>query len=75
MERESEMRRRSTSSLNRNRLSSAEFQLNLSQELPKVELKKVLTEFIQLIADTPELNIVQLANLTIEPLPAKKVVL
>ena len=54
------------SSISRNRLSSAEFQLNLSQDIQqRVEMKKVVSDFIQVLADIPNLGIFQESSLQI----------
>ena len=55
------------SSISRNRLSSAQFQLNLSRE--QIEMKKVVSDFIQILADTPELKIVKESDVIVQPTP------
>ena len=61
---ESELQRR-RSSFTRNRLSSAEFNLNLTMD-SKVELKKQVNQFIQVLGDFPELSIVNETNIKVD---------
>lgn len=57
--------------MTRNRLSSAEFNFNLTVD-SKIQLKKQVSEFIQILSNTPELSIVHEADIKINFIQPKR---